>query len=202
MLAVSAVVAIAVVGLARAPRVGETDLVDPPNLAEALPRDAELVDRFLGALRGAGGLSYRATPASGAPGLVGGGPAPALGEFLDWSGIVYRIDRGACSVDEAGADLRVVCPAARWSGPLLDGLTLAPVVQPTTFVVHGATVTAMEGGTAPALAASFQNFCDWVRRARPETAAVVFSDGCRPVFGEDAARALLVVLSGYADDPR
>ncbi len=150
-----------------------------------------------------GALAWPGATATGFPGLVGGGPPPALADFLDWSKVMYRIAPGACSVDarDLAAGLRVECPDATWSGPLISGLALAEVRQPATFVVDRAAVRSVEGGTPPALDHAFTRFCEWVHANRA-SAPLLFSRDCTPVFTAEAAGAMLMTLALYTDDAR
>lgn len=177
-------------------------------------------DRYLAARRGARGvrLLVRAhnrgldtagmrapgAVAAGFPGLVGGGPAPLLGDYLRWSQVVYRIRLGTCSVDGTRLDagLGVECPDARWAGPLVEGLALDPVPQSVRFTTHGAVLLSAEGATEPGLAAAFERFCAWVHDRRPEVAPYLFAEGCHPIFTPDAAGRLLMTLSDYTDGAR
>jgi hypothetical protein len=189
----------------------------------------ELAHRYLAAGRPGAGRAYRAgrsgisvvgvlvsqhnqegapevltdPDASGAaaPGVLGG--KPQLGAFLDWSKVVYRIELGSCIVDGSRSPIRfgIDCPEARWSGPLLSGLTLDPVMQAVSFRVESATVRSMSGSTDRALQMSWQRFCSWVTTARPEAAATVLED-CVPVYTAKAGRALLTLVAEYAADPR
>ncbi len=147
-------------------------------------------------------LVDRAAAGSAAPGVLGG--SPSLEEFLEWSKIVYRIETGPCFVDGSAAPRQfgLSCPEARWSGPLIAGLTLDAVNQPVEFTVERVAVRAIAGETNPALLASWDRFCEWVTAARPVAAAAALADGCDPIYGETAARNLLTLVAEYAADPR
>lgn len=177
-------------------------------------------DRYLTARRGARGvrLLVRAhnrgrdtagmrapgVAATGFPGLLGEGDPPLLGDYLRWSQVVYRIRLGTCSVDGTRLDLglRVACPDARWTGPLVEGLALDPVPQPVIFTTHGAVVLGAAGGTEAGLTHAFERFCTWVYERRPEVAPYLFTEGCHPIFSADAAGRLLMTLSDYTEGAR
>ena len=138
------------------------------------------------------------------PGMMAAGRTAPLAEYLGWSEVVHRVDPGTCHVDgrDAPGVYRVVCPEATWSGPLVEGLGLDPLRQPLEIDVRGAAVSGMSGPTVPALLRAYEDFCAWVYAAKPYSVATLFSDGCRPIYTPQAARGLLVVLSGYTEGVR
>ena len=132
------------------------------------------------------------------PGLVvdvAAPPFPLMSEFLEWSEVVYRIDPGPCRRDssDGGAFIRVDCPEATWSGPLVAALGLDPVVQPIGLLVDGAEITGIYGDTHPGLRAAILELCR--RLGGRGEAAPLFDPGCRPVYAAAAARALLAAAS-------
>lgn len=193
---VPAAVLVVVAGLLLAP--GDTRVSEPD-----LPADERAAARLVDAHNHGWDMAALAeadASAADVPGLVGGGPAPRLGEFLAWSQVVYRIDPAGCSLLEPE---RVACPDARWSGPLVEGLAMPPVPQPVSFVFAGGRVVAVDGGTAPGLAHAYDRYCRWVRDHRPEVVPFVFDgDGCRPIFTELGAGRLLLTLADYKADAR
>lgn len=126
-------------------------------------------------------------------------PFPSIPQFLDWSGRVYDVDLGICTISQRheSGRIRVECPEAVWDGPLVAGLGLAPVSQPIEFIVQAGRITQALGDTNAALAEAAERFCRITQRELPQSAAQAFRGDCTPNYTAAAADALMILLEEY-----
>jgi hypothetical protein len=145
---------------------------------------------------------------AGGPGFLGvpeGEPSPASSDFLTWVAEIYDIDAGVCGyfiIDDSQLLAEVSCREALWSGPLIRGLDLDPVAMPVTITIDAYLIAGISGRTDPVLQAAFTEFCEWARREDPDAARSAFTDACTPIYDQEAAGVLQLLLERYRpNDP-
>ena len=160
------------------------EAIDAPSEASALFANNGPIVRFPGLLP----LLFEARD-----------PFPSIPEFLDWSGRVYDVDLGICTISQRYefGRIRVACPEAVWDGPLVTGLGLAPVPQPIEFIIQAGRITQTLGETNARLAEAADRFCRTAQKELPQFAAQAFRSDCTPNYTAAAADALMTLLEEY-----
>lgn len=162
------------------------EAADPIRIVEAFVRIHNTGASPIGMF----GSTYRVATFPGVPIESPHWPFPDLADYLEWSGVVYDFDIGACVASErSGAGLVAVdCASARLGGPLPQRLGLDPVPTPIRFFVEDGRIAGVSGRSPQALIDAFASQCTTLRGAS------VLGAGCTPLYDAASAEALLAAI--------
>jgi len=122
-------------------------------------------------------------------------PFPKVSEYLAWSDVAYEVELGPCEVTARlqNGGLRVECPEAGWSGPLVANLGLEPVAQPIGFFIEDGSITGVVGTTSPVLDDAVIGLCTWANSNRIDRAAIAFRADCTPHYSPEGAAEIVAL---------